>query len=60
MQQVRDHGETVQEWIFGDDPDAPVQRSAYVEDPDGHIVELWTRDVATQTDGGPPRHVRTA
>jgi catechol 2,3-dioxygenase-like lactoylglutathione lyase family enzyme len=52
--QIRSHGVHVDEVYFGDDPTAPGQRSAYVTDPDGHVVEFWTRDVATQTAAGPP------
>ncbi len=51
---VRAHGEHVDEVYFGDDPTAPGQRSAYVTDPDGNVVEFWTRDVATQDAAGPP------
>lgn len=51
--QVREHGVHVDEVYFGDDPTAPGQRSAYVTDPDGHVVEFWTRDVATQAAAGP-------
>ncbi|WP_284749729.1 VOC family protein [Amycolatopsis sp. RTGN1] len=50
-------GVPVDEVYFGDDPAEPGQRSAYVTDPDGHVVELWTRDVATQVDAGPPHAV---
>ncbi|WP_206784574.1 VOC family protein [Amycolatopsis sp. MtRt-6] len=54
---ARARGGHVDEVYFGDDPTAPGQRSAYVTDPDGHVVELWTRDVATQTDAGAPHAV---
>ena len=43
VQQIRSHGVRVDEVYFGDDPTAPGQRSAYVTDPDGHVVEFWTR-----------------
>lgn len=52
--QIRSHGEHVDEVYFGDDPTAAGQRSAYVTDPDGHVVEFWTRHVATQVAAGPP------
>lgn len=52
--QVRERGVHVDEVYFGDDPAAPGQRSAYVTDPDGHVVEFWTRNVATQAAAGPP------
>ena len=55
--QIRAHGEHVEEVYFGEDPKAPGMRSAYVEDPDGHVVEIWTRDVATQTGNGVPHTV---
>jgi catechol 2,3-dioxygenase-like lactoylglutathione lyase family enzyme len=58
--QIREHGETVHEWAFGDDPKALGQRSAYVEDPDGHVVELWTRNIATQSAAGAPHHLTSA
>ncbi|MEV6874384.1 VOC family protein [Amycolatopsis sp. NPDC051128] len=54
---ARTQGVHVDEVYFGNDPAAPGQRSAYVTDPDGHVVELWTRDVATQADAGPPHAV---
>ena len=52
--QIRAHGLDVEEVYFGDDPKAPGMRSAYVEDPGGHRVEIWTRDIATQIDAGAP------
>ena len=45
------------EVYFGDDAKAPGMRSAYMEDPDGHRVEIWTRNIATQTQAGPPHPV---
>lgn len=47
--QIRAHGEHVDENYFGDDPKAPGMRSAYVEDPDGNIVEIWSRNLAIKT-----------
>lgn len=52
--QVRASGEQVDEVYFGDDPTAPGQRSAYVTDPNGHVVEFWTRVIARQSAAGPP------
>lgn len=57
--QIRAHGEHVDEVHFGDDPKAPGMRSAYVEDPNGHIVEIWTRNLATQTHGDANRFTAT-
>ena len=53
--QIRAHGEHVDEVYFGDDPKAPGMRSAYVQDPDGHIVEIWTRNLATQAHADAPQ-----
>jgi catechol 2,3-dioxygenase-like lactoylglutathione lyase family enzyme len=39
---LRSHGQEVQEEVFGPDRG----RAVYVTDPDGHVVELWTWDVA--------------
>jgi catechol 2,3-dioxygenase-like lactoylglutathione lyase family enzyme len=39
---LRDRGQDVHEEHFGD------SRAAYVTDPDGHVVELWTRDMSDQ------------
>jgi catechol 2,3-dioxygenase-like lactoylglutathione lyase family enzyme len=39
---LREHGLAVAEHHFGTDHG----RAAYVEDPDGNVVELWTWDVA--------------
>jgi catechol 2,3-dioxygenase-like lactoylglutathione lyase family enzyme len=58
--QIRANGVRVDEVYFGDDPKAPGMRSAYMEDPDGHRVEIWTRNVATQTDAGAPHPVTAA
>jgi predicted enzyme related to lactoylglutathione lyase len=40
---LRERGADVREHRF--DPEPP-SRAAYVEDPDGNVVELWTWDVA--------------
>jgi catechol 2,3-dioxygenase-like lactoylglutathione lyase family enzyme len=40
---LRDHGVDVREHAF---PTRPHSRSAYANDPDDHLVELWTWDVA--------------
>jgi catechol 2,3-dioxygenase-like lactoylglutathione lyase family enzyme len=42
VERLRAHGLQVQEEIFAEDRG----RAAYVTDPDGHVVELWTWDVA--------------
>jgi catechol 2,3-dioxygenase-like lactoylglutathione lyase family enzyme len=47
--QVRGHGVRVDEVVFGDGQ----ARSAYVHDPDGNVVELWTWDVARGSAGAP-------
>lgn len=52
--QVRRRGVHVDDVYFGEDPAAPGQRSAHVTDPDGHVMEFWTRNVATQVAAGPP------
>jgi catechol 2,3-dioxygenase-like lactoylglutathione lyase family enzyme len=39
---LRERGQDVHEEHFGD------SRAAYVTDPDGHVVELWTRDMSDQ------------
>ena len=44
---LRERGLSVQEEVF-DHPS--VSRAAYVTDPDGNVVELWTRDVADHLD----------
>ncbi|MCP2169953.1 VOC family protein [Goodfellowiella coeruleoviolacea] len=46
---LREHGQHVDEVEFGGQA-----RSAYVEDPDQHIVEFWTWD-ATKPNLGAPR-----
>jgi catechol 2,3-dioxygenase-like lactoylglutathione lyase family enzyme len=40
---LRERGQDVVEHAF---PGADDSRAAYVTDPDGHVVELWTWDVA--------------
>src|SRR4051794_16754343 len=40
---LRERGADVREHRFGPDPPS---RAAYVDDPDGNVVELWTWDVA--------------
>jgi catechol 2,3-dioxygenase-like lactoylglutathione lyase family enzyme len=42
VERLRAHGQDVQEEVFEGDRG----RAAYVTDPDGHVVELWTWDVA--------------
>ena len=42
VERLRAHEQEVQEEVFEDDRG----RAAYVTDPDGHVVELWTWDVA--------------
>lgn len=39
---IRSHGHEVEEVVFSDDDRG---RAAYVTDPDGNVVELWTWDV---------------
>jgi hypothetical protein len=39
---LRERGQDVQEVAFSD----RFGRAAYVDDPDGNVVELWTWDVA--------------
>jgi catechol 2,3-dioxygenase-like lactoylglutathione lyase family enzyme len=41
VERLRSRGMKVEETVF-----EGAGRSAYVEDPDGHLVELWTWDVA--------------
>jgi len=41
VERLRAHGLHVQEEVFEEDRG----RAAYVTDPDGHVVELWTWDV---------------
>jgi catechol 2,3-dioxygenase-like lactoylglutathione lyase family enzyme len=40
---LRDRGQDVEEHAF---PAYEQSRAAYVTDPDGNVVELWTYDVA--------------
>jgi catechol 2,3-dioxygenase-like lactoylglutathione lyase family enzyme len=40
VKRLRDLGQKVEEMDFGD-----AGRAAYVDDPDGNVVELWTWDV---------------
>ena len=42
VERLRAHGQEVQEEVFEDDRG----RAVYVTDPDGHVLELWTWDVA--------------
>ena len=42
VERLRGHGLEIQEEVFGHDRG----RAAYVTDPDDHVVELWTWDVA--------------
>jgi catechol 2,3-dioxygenase-like lactoylglutathione lyase family enzyme len=42
VERLRTHGQDVQEEVFEDDRG----RAVYVTDPGGHVVELWTWDVA--------------
>jgi len=42
VERLRAHGAAVSEHTFGTDHG----RSAYLTDPDGHVVELWTWDVS--------------
>lgn len=42
VERLRGNGLDVQEEVFEEDRG----RAAYVTDPDGHVVELWTWDVA--------------
>ena len=41
VKRLRDQGQEVEEMDFGDSG-----RAAYVDDPDGNVVELWTWDVS--------------
>jgi catechol 2,3-dioxygenase-like lactoylglutathione lyase family enzyme len=48
---LRAHGHEVPVHEFGPLSDgAPKSRSAYVHDPDGHLVEFWTADMADYGD----------
>ena len=42
VERLRSHGQSVQEIQFSDERG----RSAYVDDPDGNVVEIWTWDVS--------------
>ena len=44
VERLRSHGLAVHEEEFGREQGP--SRAAYVTDPDGHVVELWTWDVA--------------
>lgn len=44
VERLREQGLDVHEERFGDEQGP--SRAAYVTDPDGHVVELWTWDVA--------------
>lgn len=47
VERLRAHGLDVQEEVFDNYAvDGHASRAAYVTDPDGHVVELWTWDVA--------------
>ena len=43
VERLRAHGQEVEEHVFGSYEGS---RAAYVTDPDGNVVELWTYDVA--------------
>lgn len=40
VHRLREHGHEPEEQVFG------TSRAAFITDPDGHVVELWTWDVA--------------
>jgi catechol 2,3-dioxygenase-like lactoylglutathione lyase family enzyme len=42
VDRIRSSGVEVEEIVFGDERG----RAAYIDDPDGNVVELWTWDVA--------------
>ena len=42
VERLRAHGQEIHEEVFEEDRG----RAVYVTDPDGHVVELWTWDVA--------------
>ena len=44
VERLRAHGLGVQEEVFEEDRG----RAAYVTDPDGHVVELWTWDLVSR------------
>lgn len=48
VRRLREHGYDPEEVVF----DNGRGRAAYVDDPDGNVVELWTWDVAEHLDGG--------
>ncbi len=48
VERLRAHGYQPEEVTFDDDDRG---RAAYVTDPDGNVVELWTWDVAGHVDG---------
>ena len=52
VRKLREQGAKVDEVTFGTDAEVKA-RSAYVEDPDGHIVEFWTWDVTQGSPGAP-------
>ena len=59
LERLRGHGYEPHEERFGT---REASRAAYVTDPDGHVVELWTWDVAGHLEGrsqnqGPVRKV---
>jgi catechol-2,3-dioxygenase len=52
---IRGHGLHVHEDVAGQpDEEGRPSRAAYVTDPDGNVVELWTWDVARHLAGGEP------
>jgi catechol 2,3-dioxygenase-like lactoylglutathione lyase family enzyme len=58
VERVRAHGFPVHEELFDDrlDEQGRPTRAAFVTDPDGNVVELWTWDVARHlADGEPPK-----
>jgi catechol 2,3-dioxygenase-like lactoylglutathione lyase family enzyme len=56
VERVRAHGFPVHEELFDDHLDAEGRptRAAFVTDPDGNVVELWTWDVARHLADGEP------
>jgi hypothetical protein len=55
---IRGHDLPVHEELFDDrlDEQGRPTRAAFVTDPDGNVVELWTWDVAHHlADGEPPK-----
>jgi catechol 2,3-dioxygenase-like lactoylglutathione lyase family enzyme len=58
VERVRSHGLPVHEELFHDrlDEQGRPTRAAFVTDPEGNVVELWTWDVARHlADGEPPK-----